>query len=210
MCRPEFFTVSYSINPWMHPDVPTDTALAVRQWESLREAYLGLGHEVHLLEPVPGLVDMVFAANGVLHPRRAWLRREFAHAERTPEAEHFRRWLLEHGFEARDPASVNEGEGDFAVVGGVILAGTGYRSAPASHEELERRVRRRGDQPHPGRSRFYHLDVALTVLDSALHGRSARIAYLPEAFDERSRAVLARPIPRLDPGGRGRGGAAWP
>ncbi len=25
MCRPEHFTVSYSINPWMEPSRPTDT-----------------------------------------------------------------------------------------------------------------------------------------------------------------------------------------
>ena len=30
MCRPDHFTVSYRINPWMHPTVPTDTALALR------------------------------------------------------------------------------------------------------------------------------------------------------------------------------------
>ena len=30
MCRPEHFTVSYRINPWMHPEDPTDTSLAVR------------------------------------------------------------------------------------------------------------------------------------------------------------------------------------
>jgi N-dimethylarginine dimethylaminohydrolase len=195
MCRPEFFTVSYSINPWMHPDEPTDTALAVRQWESLRQAYLGLGHEVHLLEPVPEMVDMVFTANGCFtHAGRGYVAK-FAHAERTPEAEHFRRWLRDHGFEVHDPSSVNEGEGDFAFVGGMILAGTGYRSAPASHEELERVFGVEVISLTLVDPRFYHLDVALTVLDSASTSGDARIAYLPEAFDERSRAVLADRFP---------------
>ncbi len=35
MCRPDYFTVSYRINPWMHPEVPTDTSLAVQQWQTL-------------------------------------------------------------------------------------------------------------------------------------------------------------------------------
>ena len=35
MCRPEHFTVSYTNNPWMEPANPTDTALAVQQWQSL-------------------------------------------------------------------------------------------------------------------------------------------------------------------------------
>jgi len=58
MCRPEFFTVSYRINPWMHPEDPTDTSLAVKQWEVLYQTYLDLGFDMrtlpgHLLPLVP-------------------------------------------------------------------------------------------------------------------------------------------------------------
>src|SRR5882672_625701 len=66
MCPPEYFTVEYAINPWMDIRSPVDTELAVKQWQRLRETLIGLGHEVHLLEPVAGLPDMVFAANGAL------------------------------------------------------------------------------------------------------------------------------------------------
>src|SRR3954464_11463649 len=64
MCRPEHFTVSYRINPWMHPEDPTDTGLAVRQWETLYAKYQELGFEIHLIDPIEGLPDMVYAANG--------------------------------------------------------------------------------------------------------------------------------------------------
>ena len=64
MCRPEHFTVSYRINPWMHPEEPTDTSLAVQQWQTLYETYLELGFDVHLIDPIAGLPDMVYAANG--------------------------------------------------------------------------------------------------------------------------------------------------
>ena len=64
MCRPTYFTVSYEINPWMDRARPVDTALAVSQWERLRDVYLDLGHQVDLIEPEPGLPDMVYAANG--------------------------------------------------------------------------------------------------------------------------------------------------
>ena len=64
MCRPEHFTVSYRINPWMHPEDPTDTNLAVVQWDVLHKIYLDLGFEVHLIDPIAGLPDMVYAANG--------------------------------------------------------------------------------------------------------------------------------------------------
>ncbi len=43
MCRPTHFAVTYRINPWMDPTAPYDNALAVRQWESLRQTYLDLG-----------------------------------------------------------------------------------------------------------------------------------------------------------------------
>src|SRR5690625_704150 len=66
MCRPSHFTVSYEINPWMHTSVPTDTDLAVSQWEQLYNTYLELGHQVELIEPAEGLPDMVYSANGAL------------------------------------------------------------------------------------------------------------------------------------------------
>ena len=64
MCRPEHFTVSYTINPWMEPAKPTDTAKAVAQWQVLYDTYLELGHEVELIDPAEGLPDMVYTANG--------------------------------------------------------------------------------------------------------------------------------------------------
>src|SRR5262245_13018448 len=64
MCRPTYFAVEYAINPWMDPAAPVDTDLAIRQWETLRQVYLDLGHTVDEIDPLPGLPDMVFAANG--------------------------------------------------------------------------------------------------------------------------------------------------
>ena len=60
MCRPEYYTVSYRINPWMHPETPTDTARAIAQWETLYETYRGLGFDVKLIDPIAGLPDMVY------------------------------------------------------------------------------------------------------------------------------------------------------
>ncbi|MBT0875965.1 hypothetical protein KJQ66_09370, partial [Campylobacter coli] len=64
MCKPEHFTVNYSINPWMEPSRPTDTANAVAQWQKLYDLYVELGHEVELIEPLAGYPDMVYTANG--------------------------------------------------------------------------------------------------------------------------------------------------
>ena len=64
MCLPTYFAVDYAINPWMDPTAPVDADLAIRQWEQLRQTYVDLGHSVELVDPVAGLPDMVFAANG--------------------------------------------------------------------------------------------------------------------------------------------------
>jgi N-dimethylarginine dimethylaminohydrolase len=195
MCAPKHFAVTYSVNPFMHPEVPTDTALAVRQWENLRDTYRLLGHTVTLLDPVPGLVDMVFAANGGFTLDGKAYVASFKHPQRQPEAAAFRTWFLENGFDTHEPGRVNEGEGDFAVAGGLILAGTGFRSAPESHAELASIFQREVLTLRLVDPRFYHLDVALTVLDAESESGPGRIAYLPEAFDQASQAVLACRFP---------------
>jgi N-dimethylarginine dimethylaminohydrolase len=55
MGPPDYFTVEYAINPWMNPDVPLDAALAMRQWQRLRDTYRRLGHTVRVIDPQPGL-----------------------------------------------------------------------------------------------------------------------------------------------------------
>lgn len=198
MCRPEHFTVSYRINPWMDPANPTDTAKAVRQWQALHDAYVALGHEVELIDPVPGLPDMVYTANGgfIVDGRALGVR--FRVDERRGEERPFMDWFAAHGFEVVEPVEVQEGEGDFLLVGDTILAGTGFRSVGDSHRELAEVFGREVVSLRLVDPRFYHLDTAITVLDP-VEGPTgverANIAYLPSAFDEASQRVLAERYP---------------
>ena len=136
MCRPEHFTVSYRINPWMEPTKPTDTAKAVRQWQDLYDTYVSLGHEVELIDPVPGLPDMVYTANGGFIIDGRALGVKFRVPERSGEERPFMDWFAANGFDVVEPVEVQEGEGDFLLVGDTILAGTGFRSVGDSHREL--------------------------------------------------------------------------
>jgi N-dimethylarginine dimethylaminohydrolase len=136
MCRPEYFTVSYRINPWMHPEDPTDTSLAVRQWEVLYQTYVELGFDVQLVDPIAGLPDMVYAANGGFVLDNIAYGASFTYPERQPEGPAYMDWFRANGYDVRVPESVNEGEGDFLLVGDVLLAGQGFRSASNSHQEL--------------------------------------------------------------------------
>jgi N-dimethylarginine dimethylaminohydrolase len=186
MCRPTHFTVSYRINPWMHPEDPTDTSLAVRQWDVLYQTYLDLGFEVHLIDPIAGLPDMVYAANGGFVLDGIAYGAKFTYPERQPEGPAYMDWFRDHGFDVREPAEVNEGEGDFLLVGDRILAGTGFRSASNSHEELAGIYGREVVSLQLINPSFYHLDTAIAVLDPVAVNGHANIAYLPSAFDEPS------------------------
>lgn len=198
MCRPEYFTVSYTINPWMEPANPTDTAKAVAQWEELYRTYLELGHEVHLIDPIEGLPDMVYTANGGFLIDGVAYGAKFRFAERAPEGPAFMEWFAANGFRVADPVEVNEGEGDFLLVGDTILAGMGFRSTDDSHRELADIFGKEVVSLTLVDPRFYHLDTAIAVLDP-VEGEGgverANIAYLPHAFDEASQAELARRYP---------------
>ena len=195
MCRPNFFTVSYRINPWMHPEEPTDTSLAVQQWDVLYQTYLDLGFDVHLIDPIAGLPDMVYAANGGFIIDNIAYGARFTYPERQLEGPAYMEWFRANGFDVRVPESVNEGEGDFLLAGDVILAGTGFRSASTSHQELAVIFGREVVSLTLVNPSFYHLDTAIAVLDPTASSGQANIAYLPIAFDDASVAKITERFP---------------
>jgi N-dimethylarginine dimethylaminohydrolase len=196
MCPPRYFAVDYAINPWMDPSRPVDVGRAMAQWTELRDTYRRLGHTVEEIEPQPGLPDMVFAANsGTVIDGRV-LGSRFRAPQRTPEADHFRRWFVEHGY--RDvvmPSRINEAEGDFAWTGRMILAGTGFRTDPEAHAEAQEILGVPVLSLRLVDPRYYHLDTALFVLSEATEAAPAQIAYYPQAFSAGSQRVLARLFP---------------
>ena len=185
MCPPQFFEVSYSINPWMHPTEAVDRALAVRQWEAVRDTYLRLGHVVEVIAAPPGLPDAVFTANAGLVIDGKVLVSRFRHAERAGEEAVFLDWFRRQGYEVvRQATGFNEGEGDLLPTSRAILAGSGFRTAPEAHREIADFFARPVVSLELVDPRFYHLDTALAVLDDDT------IAYFPQAFGTASRGVL--------------------
>lgn len=186
MCRPTYFDVSYSINVWMDPDKPVDRDLAVLQWERLRALYLELGHTVDLIDPLPGLPDMVYAANGATVVDGRALGARFRNRERAAEGPAYLEWLRAYGdcVNTLDPAHINEGEGDFLVAGRRLLAGTGFRSSRQAHAEAQEFLGLPVVSLELVDERYYHLDTALAVLTDEL------LMYNPAAFSASSRTVL--------------------
>jgi N-dimethylarginine dimethylaminohydrolase len=189
MTPPQFFTVDYAINPWMDTTNPVDTPTALTQWQHLHDVYLQLGHKVDLVDPVPGLPDMVYAANGGLIIDGTAVVARFKYAQRQQESAAYRAWLQSHGFDPVNAKHVNEGQGDLLPVGDIILAGYGFRTALRAHSEIAGIFDRRVISLELVDPRFYHLDTALTVLDDTT------IAYYPPAFTYVSRAHLETLFP---------------
>jgi N-dimethylarginine dimethylaminohydrolase len=188
MCRPTYFAVDYTINPWMDPSTPVDTDLAIRQWTSLRDTYRALGHTVEEIDPIPGLPDMVFAANGATVIDGVVYGAQFRFPERAAEAPAYLDWFVRSGFETHEAKEVNEGEGDLLLAGAYLLAGTGFRTDHAAHAEAQELFGRPVITLNLVDPRFYHLDTALTVLGST-------VAYLPDAFSPGSQRVLRHLFP---------------
>jgi N-dimethylarginine dimethylaminohydrolase len=194
MCPPRYFTVSYAINPWMDPSRPVDTERAMKQWTALVDTYRLLGHQVEMIDPVPGLPDMVFAANAAVMLDGVVIGARFRNPERAAEAGHYRRWFLEHG--AREvvmPSAVSEGAGDFLWTGRLLLAGTGFRTEVAAHRHAQEVLGVPVVSLQLVDPCYYHLDTCLMVLDES--PLAPLIAYYPAAFSPGSRRALARLFP---------------
>jgi N-dimethylarginine dimethylaminohydrolase len=168
---------------------PDDRERARAQWEGLRATYELLGHKVEVVDPEPGLPDMVFAANGATVVNGRVLGARFRNAERGPEGPAYAEWFRRRGYPVHVSEHINEGEGDYLITGDRILAGSGFRTDPRAHAEAERHL----GLPVAGLTlvdpRFYHLDTALAVLDHE------EIMYYPQAFSPESQATLRELYP---------------
>jgi N-dimethylarginine dimethylaminohydrolase len=184
MTPPTFFAVEYAINPWMDVSAPVDVHVAQAQWERLRQTYVELGHNVDLVEPVPGLPDMVYAANGGFIANDIAVVARFRFAERAGESTAYAEWMSSRGYRPVTTRHVNEGQGDLLLVGQMVLAGYGFRTDRRAHFEISSVLGMPVVSLELVDPRFYHLDTALAVLDDHT------IAYYPPAFSAAAQRQL--------------------
>lgn len=187
MCRPEFYGIEYEINPWMSRSRQADRERADQQWQQLcRLLRDDLDVEIELLEPQPGLPDMVFTANAGVVWNGKFIASNFRHAVRQREATHYKAW-----FEARSYDILNlpdkfyfEGEGDLLCAGDLWFAGYHIRSDIQAHESIAKIVEREILSLELTNKWFYHLDTCFCPL-----GQGSAIFY-PGAFDAYACQVL--------------------
>lgn len=193
MCPPRHFGVDYVINPWMQGQLgQTDHALAQRQWDRLRET-LSAHVQVTLIEPQPGLPDMVFTANAGMVRGNVVVLSRFRSPERQGEEPFFRAWFEQNGFVVAPwPAQTRfEGAGDALFDRGenLIWSGCGFRSDGAAAALLAKIFDCEVVSIRLVDSRFYHLDTCLCPLGGGW------LMYYPPAFDAASTAAIERRVP---------------
>lgn len=184
MCPPKLYEVNYVINPWMAGHIhDSSRQVAMQQWQQLYNAVMEIA-EVVLVEPQPGLPDMVFTANAGLERNGVVVLSHFFHAERQGEEKHFYHWFDEAGYTVVSvpPEIPFEGEGDalFATDGSRLWAGYGPRTLQSSHHYLSQAWKVEVAPLHLIDPRFYHLDTCFAPLEDG------SVMYYPPAFDEAS------------------------
>lgn len=203
MCRPEHFSVSYVINPWMDPDGwardQRAHLAAMREWNALYDKLVELGAAIDLVPPASGLPDLVFTANAAVVLDRRVLLSRFRHPERQREEPHYEsafRALQARG--AVDEVNslprgiILEGAGDcvFDAARDLFWIGYGPRSDRSGAAPVADLFGREVVALELADARFYHMDTALCPLSGG------EVVYLPAAFTP---AGLRQIHARIDP-----------
>uniref|UniRef100_A0A914Z8V7 Amidinotransferase n=1 Tax=Panagrolaimus superbus TaxID=310955 RepID=A0A914Z8V7_9BILA len=198
MTRPTYFTVKYSINPWMDPSVPVNEEKAGKQWETLKSALESAGAAIEVLEPngAENFPDLVFAANAaVVRGKRAYLA-NFHYAERKGEKFFFDRWFKENGYETvGDDEIAFEGAGDALWAQknrSKLFCGVGPRTDARALDDVAKKLK--NDEPFTVFGcqlvdpRFYHIDTCFCPLNEEV------AIWYPKAFDQVSQHNMKNEI----------------
>ena len=192
MCPPEYFDVTYVINPWMQGNINgTCPRRAHRQWQQLHDI-ISEQAAVELLTPQISLPDMPFTANGGLILEDKVVLSGFRYPERQREEQYFEDWFANNRYAVYKlpPQVWFEGAGDALLdrQQHLLWLGYGHRSSLESCSYLSKWL---DIEVLPLRlidKSFYHLDTCFCPL-----GRGY-LLYYPGAFDEQSRRLIAQRV----------------
>ena len=193
MCPPEYFTVAYIINPWMHGNLRRiDISAAKQQWRALYDTLTDRA-TVRLVLPQPGSPDMVFTANAGLVKDRRFVCSRFRFQERQQEEPYFADWFMDRGYEVslmpRDVFFEGAGDALFDRGNGTLWMAHGHRSISTAREVLQERLGTDVATLRLVDQRFYHLDTCFCPLEGGA------LVYYPPAFDAQSQQAIERRVP---------------
>jgi N-dimethylarginine dimethylaminohydrolase len=179
LCPPAFFDVVDQKNPYMSRKRPVDREKAQRQWQALLSALEQAECRVETIVPVPGLEDMVFAANQVFVGCHEGVGKfivpsRMVHASRRREVPFYVDWYRRRGFKIIEVdlgADYLEGHGDllWQPDRSRIYAGYGFRSSQGGVEKFRDAMSKMGIPVVPLRlvdPFCYHLDTCFCPMNN--------------------------------------------
>jgi len=197
LCPPDYFDVVDQKNPYMSRESAVDRAKARTQWENLRDVLQQNGCEIETVSPIPGLEDMVFAANQVFVGAKEGYGKfvvpsRMVYESRQHEVQFFAEWCRQHDYQVIDldfGGDYLEGHGDLLwhPNGSCIFAGYGFRSTRGGVEKFAAAMSKMGIAVEPLRlvdPYCYHLDTCLCPLND-----EAALIF-PGAYSGEALAVL--------------------
>jgi N-dimethylarginine dimethylaminohydrolase len=184
VCPPDYFDVVDQKNPYMLKECTINRGKARNQWENFCGVLQQTGCEIHIIDPVSGLEDMVFAGNQVFVGEKPGYGKfivpsRMVYPSRHREVAHFVEWFRARDFRiidiAFDDGEYLEGHGDLLwhPDGSRIYAGYGFRSTRGAIEKFCTAMSEMGIAVTPLElidPFCYHLDTCLCPLngDAAL------------------------------------------
>jgi N-dimethylarginine dimethylaminohydrolase len=168
MCRPEFFNISYEINPWMNVKIGINHDKAVSQWNSLESKLIELGVNVVHIPPVKGLPDMVFTANAgyIIRNNKTVVISTFKFTERQGEEIKFDEWFKDNNFKTIQLDNDFEGAGDALYLNDHLVVGHGHRTDSIIKSQLQNIGEGSVLMVELQDSHFYHLDTCFCPLQN--------------------------------------------
>lgn len=177
MCKPKYFEVNYSGNEFMKGNIDNvDFEKALIQWSELKDIYSDLGFEIELIEPQPGLVDMVFTANQSLpyldeSGNKCVILSKMKNEQRMNEVHYFKRFYegKEYGIkELPENIKYFESMGDCVIdyERNILFGGFGFRTDEKTYEVIDKITNFKVVKLKLINSILYHLDTCFSVLNS--------------------------------------------
>ena len=181
LCRPNFFGINYSINPWMNINNKSDQNKAIEQWDNLKDRIEEYSGAISFIKPQIDLPDMVFTANGglLIKEQNLFIVSNFKFEERKRETFWFHQFFKDRGLNVYIPINDFEGAGDALYLGGNLICAHGFRTDESFYNEL-RNLNIDFSEVKLIEPRYYHLDTCFCTLSDNDY------LIFPDAFDQNS------------------------
>lgn len=195
MCRPTFYDIEYSINPWMDVSNKVDKVKCEKQWNYAYDTLSSLGVDIQLIEPIPGLPDMTFPGDaGIVHGKK-FISSNFRYLERQRESVYYKKWFREHSYEVIElPKNLYfEGLGDIIYYDNDIIFGYGPRSSIGSIEYVKEAVPEFNvlGELHLVDPSFFHIALAIAFI------APSTVLFYPNAFSKESQDMVMRNVEKV-------------